>query len=213
MAEVAFCGHATVATGVALAERDGPGELGFTTLAGPITVNTVAAEHGVTATLTSPATRTRPVTEPVLSAALAAIGWKRDDLDPAYPPHVAFAGNDHLVLGVSRLATLAGLDYDFDQLSALMQQEQWTTVHLFWAEGDGVFQVRNAVSPRRCGRGPGYRGSGGGLRRLPAHARAGHAACTVDPPAGPAHGIAQPAHRGCRCRLRHGARHRLGHPD
>ena len=147
VAEVAFCGHATVATGVALAERDGPGELGFTTLAGPITVNTVVAEHGVTATLTSPATRTRPVTEPVLSAALAAIGWERDDLDPAYPPHVAFAGNDHLVLGVSRLATLAGLDYDFDQLSALMQQEQWTTVHLFWAEGDGVFQVRNAFPP------------------------------------------------------------------
>ena len=129
MAEVAFCGHATVAAAVALAERDGPGELGFNTLAGPITVNTVAAEHGVTATLTSPATRTRPVTEPVLSAALAAIGWKRDDLDPGFPPHVAFAGNDHLVLGVSRLATLAGLDYDFDQLSALMQQEQWTTVH------------------------------------------------------------------------------------
>ena len=145
--EVAFCGHATVAAAVALAERDGPGELDFTTLAGPITVNAVAAEHGVTATLTSPATRTRPVTEPVLSAALAAIGWERDDLDPTYPPHVAFAGNDHLVLGVSRLATLEGLDYDFHQLSALMQQEQWTTVHMFWAEDDGVFHVRNAFPP------------------------------------------------------------------
>lgn len=145
--EVAFCGHATVAAGVALAERDGPGELDFTTLAGPITVNTVAGEHGVTATLTSPSTRTRPVTEPVLSAALAAIGWERSDLDPTYPPHVAFAGNDHLVLGVSRLATLAGLDYDFDQLSELMQQEKWTTVHMFWAEDDGVFHVRNAFPP------------------------------------------------------------------
>ena len=145
--EVAFCGHATVAAAVALAERDGPGELDFTTLAGAITVNAVAAEDGVTATLTSPATRTHPVTEPVLSTALAALGWERDDLDPAYPPHVAFAGNDHLVLGVSRLGTLAALDYDFHQLSALMQQEQWTTVHLFWAEGDGVFHVRNAFPP------------------------------------------------------------------
>jgi PhzF family phenazine biosynthesis protein len=147
VSEVAFCGHATVAAAVALAERDGPGELDFTTLAGRITVNAIAAEHGVTATLTSPATRTRPVTEPVLSAALAAIGWELDDLDPTYPPHVAFAGNNHLMLGVSRLATLAGLDYDFHQLSELMQQEQWTTVHMFWAEDDGVFHVRNAFPP------------------------------------------------------------------
>jgi PhzF family phenazine biosynthesis protein len=147
MAEVAFCGHATVATAVAMADRDGPGELDFTTLAGPITVSTTANEQGVAATLTSPATRTRPVTEPVLSAALAAIRWEPDDLDPKYPPHVAFAGNDHLVLGVTRLAKLAGLDYNFDQLAALMRQEQWTTVHMFWAEGDGVYHVRNAFPP------------------------------------------------------------------
>jgi predicted PhzF superfamily epimerase YddE/YHI9 len=29
----------------------------------------------------------------------------------------------------------------------LMGQEQWTTVHMFWAEGDGVFHVRNAFPP------------------------------------------------------------------
>jgi PhzF family phenazine biosynthesis protein len=147
LAEVAFCGHATVATAVALAERDGPGELHLTTLAGPIRVTTIADGSELVATLTSPATRTRPVSEAALSEALAAIGWKSDDLDPAYPPHVAFAGNDHLVLGVTSLATLAGLDYDFDRLGTLMQQEQWTTVHLFFAEGDGVFHVRNAFPP------------------------------------------------------------------
>jgi len=99
------------------------------------------------ATLTSPATRTRPLTETVLSEALAAIGWEPADLDPTYPPHVAFAGNDHLVLGVTSLATLAGLDYDFEPLAALMRQERWTAVHLFWAEGDGVFHMRNAFPP------------------------------------------------------------------
>ena len=147
VAEVAFCGHATVAAAVALADRDGPGELEFDTLAGPVTVSTAAGDQGVAATLTSPATRTRPVPEPVLDAALAAIGWERGDLDPAYPPHVAFAGNDHLMLGVAGLATLAALDYDFDQLAALMRHEQWTTVHMFWDAGDGVYHVRNAFPP------------------------------------------------------------------
>ena len=147
LAEVAFCGHATVATAVALADRDGPGELDLITLAGPIRVTTIDDGSEVVATLTSPATRTRPVGERALNEALAAIGWQPDDLDPDYPPHVAFAGNDHLVLGVRSLATLAGLDYDFDRLAQLMGQEQWTTVHLFVAEGDGVFHVRNAFPP------------------------------------------------------------------
>ena len=44
-------------------------------------------------------------------------------------------------------ATLAALDYDFDRLAALMRQEQWTTVHMYSAEGDGVFHVRNAFPP------------------------------------------------------------------
>ncbi|MBK6033635.1 PhzF family phenazine biosynthesis protein, partial [Streptomyces sp. MBT59] len=40
-AEVPFCGHATVATALALAERDGPGALEFTTPAGLVPVSVV----------------------------------------------------------------------------------------------------------------------------------------------------------------------------
>ena len=39
-AEVPFCGHATIATGVALAERDGAGPLRFHTQAGEVPVAT-----------------------------------------------------------------------------------------------------------------------------------------------------------------------------
>lgn len=147
LAEVAFCGHATVATAVALADRDGAGDLDLITLAGPIRVTTRATDEGTVATLTSPGTDTRPAAELVLAEALAAIGWRPYDLEPTYPPHVAFAGNNHLVLGVRSLSTLAGMDYDFERLAELMRQEQWTTVHMFWAEGDGTFHVRNAFPP------------------------------------------------------------------
>src|SRR5689334_5345229 len=41
-AEVAFCGHATIATAVALAERDGAGPLVFHTGEGPVPVETTA---------------------------------------------------------------------------------------------------------------------------------------------------------------------------
>lgn len=146
-AEVAFCGHATIATAVALAERDGPGRLRLVTAAGPVAVTTRAEDGGFTATLTSPPTWTRPVEPGALDAALTALRWTRDQLDPRYPVHVAYAGNQHLVLGVGDRATLAGLDYDYPALDALMARERWTTVHLFWAETATTFHARDPFPP------------------------------------------------------------------
>jgi len=45
-AEVAFCGHATIAAAVAIAERDGPGLLHFDTLAGPVASGPAPARPG-----------------------------------------------------------------------------------------------------------------------------------------------------------------------
>src|SRR3954470_10828383 len=55
--EVPFCGHATIATAVALAERDGTGPLIFHTQAGTVPVATRGGNGAVTATLTSVAPR------------------------------------------------------------------------------------------------------------------------------------------------------------
>jgi PhzF family phenazine biosynthesis protein len=146
-AEVAFCGHATIATAVALAERRGRGELHFDTLAGPIPVATEVSDSGVTATLTSVPTRTRPVENGELHAALRALRWDQDELDPRYPPHVAYAGNDHLILAIRDRRRLAELDYDYDALSALMAERSWTTLHLVHAHTPMLFAVRNPFPP------------------------------------------------------------------
>jgi PhzF family phenazine biosynthesis protein len=146
-AEVAFCGHATIATAVAIAERHGAGLLEFETAAGLVPVRTAATEAGFTATLTSVASRTRPAATEELHAALAALRWTSEDLDPRYPAHVAFAGNEHLVLAVRDRDRLAALDYDFPALGALMALTGWTTVHLVWAEGPTSFHARDPFPP------------------------------------------------------------------
>lgn len=144
LAEVAFCGHATVAASVALAERIGPGALVFDTPAGEIEVDTVVGAHGaVRATLTSVPTRSRPALAEEVDATLSALRWDRADLDPALPPHVAFAGNEHLVLAAGSRARLADLDYDFDALAGVMREHGWTTVHLVWRERDDRFHARD----------------------------------------------------------------------
>lgn len=143
LAEVGFCGHATIATAVALADRDGPGELVFETRAGEIPVHT----EGRTASLTSVPARSRPATSSELTQALAALRWQPSDVDPSWPAHVAFAGNDHLVLAARTRARLADLDYDFPALRALTARAGWTTVHLFWQAGDRQFHARDPFPP------------------------------------------------------------------
>ncbi|MEU9155595.1 PhzF family phenazine biosynthesis isomerase [Streptomyces sp. NPDC048417] len=142
-AEVPFCGHATIATAIALAERIGPGELVFATPAGTVPV-AVSEEGGtVTATLTSVEPHVEEVADADLAEALAALGWPAADLDPAFPPRIAFAGARHLVLAAATRARLADLAYDFARLEALMHRLDLTTVQLVWRESATVFHVRD----------------------------------------------------------------------
>jgi PhzF family phenazine biosynthesis protein len=144
LAEVDFCGHATVATAVALAERLGEGPLVFTTNAGEITLDTGKDDAGaVRATLTSVPTRTRPATEAELAGSLAALRWSSEDLDPSLPPHVAFGGVEHLVLGAATRERLRALDYDFDGLAEVMRRHGWTTLQLVWRESDELYHARD----------------------------------------------------------------------
>ncbi len=138
-AEVAFCGHATVATAVALADRIGPGELVFDTRAGAVPVATGTGG----ATLTSVPAHSHPADGARVEQTLEALRWSEQDLDPALPPHVAFAGNDHLVLAARTRERLAALDYDFAALDAVMRRYGWTTVHLVWREGAVGFHARD----------------------------------------------------------------------
>jgi PhzF family phenazine biosynthesis protein len=143
-AEVTFCGHATVATAVALAERIGPGDLLFRTPAGEVPVHVAAGADGVLrATLTSVEPSVEEARDADVAEALAALGWAAGDLDPALPPRIAYAGARHLVLAAATRARLADLHYDFDRLAALMTALDLTTVQLVWRESATVYHVRD----------------------------------------------------------------------
>ncbi|CAM5297689.1 PhzF family phenazine biosynthesis protein [Streptomyces coeruleorubidus] len=148
LAEVPFCGHATIATAVAHAERHGTGRLRLRTAAGPVTVTTDRAADGtLVATLVSVAPRTAPLEEADLAELLGILGWSAGDLDPALPPRAAFAGAWHPVIAAASRDRLAGLDYDMAALGALMAREDWTTIDLVWRESPTVFHARNPFPP------------------------------------------------------------------
>ena len=148
LAEVPFCGHATVATAVALAERDGPGDRVFNTRNGSVPISTRRDGQGrVTATLTSVPPIIGPLDAAELDEILAALRWAREDLDPELPPRVGFAGVHHPILAARTRERLADLDYDFDRLATLMAARDWTTVQLIHREDDHRFHARDPFPP------------------------------------------------------------------
>jgi PhzF family phenazine biosynthesis protein len=142
--EVPFCGHATVAAAVALAERDGPGELVFHIEAGPVPVLTRRSPSGVvTASLTSVTPHVEGVADDAVNEVLLALRWRPNDLDPDVPPRVAYAGARHLILVAATRSRLAALDYEFERLKRLMLDLDLTTVALVWREREDLYHARN----------------------------------------------------------------------
>lgn len=142
-AEVAFCGHATIAAGVLLGETDGDGTYLLRTGAGvvPVAVGTAAGVRR--ASLTSVAPRHEVAAAALVDEVLAALRWSRDDLDPGLPPVRAYAGVWHVILAVTTRERLNRLDYDFAALKSVMLRDGLTTIQLVWREGPARFHARN----------------------------------------------------------------------
>ena len=144
LAEVSFCGHATIAAMVAHARRQGPGDFVLHTQAGRVRVT---VDAGFIATLTSVPPRVEALDAADLDSVLGTLRWQRDDLDPVLPPAVAYAGAWHPVIAVATRARLADLHYDFDALAALMASRGWTTINLVWREDAHTLHARNPFPP------------------------------------------------------------------
>ncbi|HJV14980.1 MAG TPA: PhzF family phenazine biosynthesis protein [Propionibacteriaceae bacterium] len=147
--EVPFCGHATIAAAVAVAERSPAAELIFHTPAGMVTVMTSQNEQGeLVAEMTSVAPRTAQPEPQVVSDALRALRWSADDLDQEYPVLLANAGSEHLILVTKSRQRLAALDYDFQALAKLMQDQALVTLQLVWPESKKRYHSRNPFAGR-----------------------------------------------------------------
>lgn len=142
-AEVSFCGHATIATGVVLGDTDKDGTYKLAIAVGEVPV-TVRTQNGIReASLTSVEPTHTSAPQTLIREVLAALGWELSDLDRSIPPARAYAGAWHLVLAVADPLQLAELDYDFDRLKSVMLSDGLTTLQLVWWERPDVLHSRN----------------------------------------------------------------------
>ena len=143
-AEVPFCGHATIATAVALAEREGTGTFEFETPVGPVVIETRADDGGVAAAFTSVEPEVAPLEPGVEDELLSLLGLTHGDLDVRYPLLSAYAGNWHPVLVLRERATFDGFTFDPQAMRALMDAQGWRgTVSVLYAITATIFEARN----------------------------------------------------------------------
>ncbi|MBS1673287.1 MAG: PhzF family phenazine biosynthesis isomerase [Actinobacteria bacterium] len=143
-AEVPFCGHATVATAVVLAERDGAGDMTFETPVGDVALTTSTRADGVEVAFTSVEPLVRELDPAVLARLLELLGLLPDDLDPAYPVREAFAGNWHPVLVLRDPEIFHQFRFAPAPVAALMRERGWTgTITVLHAVGDDELLARN----------------------------------------------------------------------
>lgn len=143
-AEVAFCGHATVALGAALGLRFGAATYDLNLSQSAITVTAQQDAKGWHATLTSPPTWSRAMPDSLSAVLCEYFALAPQDLDPRLGPQLAHAGVLHGMLALRDRGRLADMDYPFDDLRDVMAAMGLTTISLIWFASPTLVIARNA---------------------------------------------------------------------
>lgn len=146
LAEVPFCGHATIALGAALADLHGDGVFELVLNQARITVEGWRDRGRLHAALQSPPTRSAPADPALLAEAMSLFGLDAGDIDPRLPPTRMHAGADHLLLALRSRERLARMDYALEAGRQLMENQDLTTIALVVADGPQRFHARNAFA-------------------------------------------------------------------
>lgn len=143
VAEVPFCGHATVASAVALADTLGDGVLVFATPVGPVEIST-SSQGGRRASFTSVEPWVGVLPDEDRDAVLGLIGLSPGDLDPRHPPRLAFAGNAHPLVVIADRDVFDRFGFDPHAARALMDASGWpATIIVLHELGTGEWEARN----------------------------------------------------------------------
>jgi PhzF family phenazine biosynthesis protein len=142
-AEVAFCGHATVALGAVLAAEMGDGTFHLELNEGSVAVDGWVDADGMAAAFCSPPTGHSAVPLELQAAGLALFGLSPEELDPDIPVAIVEAGVRHLLLPLRDRDRLAAMRYDMPTGATLMRDWGLTTFSLVQAERPDRYHARN----------------------------------------------------------------------
>lgn len=144
LAEVPFCGHATVAAAAAIAEVEGDGPISFDTPVGVVEIVTATHDAGRRVSFTSVEPRIAPLPADALSDVLGAIGVTEARLHARFRPALAFGGNWHPLVVLADRETFDGFVIDAGRARAVLDERGWpATMIVLWPQDADRWHARN----------------------------------------------------------------------
>lgn len=144
--EVPFCGHATIALGAYLAQEHGEARYELVLNDAEIAVEGFSARGQYSASLYSPPTHSKELTNAQTSPVLDLFGLSRAQLNSRILPARIHAGADHFVICLRDRKDLKRMSYDLDEGREFMRKHEIVTIMLVYINDDQLFDVRNAFA-------------------------------------------------------------------
>ena len=144
--EIAFCGHATIASGFILGQKFGLGIYELILNDGKIQIEVSENNNKIFTSINSVKTYTYDIEKDYIDSVLNAFSFSKNDLNEKYPIKVSFSGINNLILFVKDKKTLQEMKYDFEKVKELMINKNIVTINILWEENENLFHSRNAFA-------------------------------------------------------------------
>ncbi len=144
--EIAFCGHATIASGSLIGKKFGPGTYQLILNDGRIQIE-ISQNNGENFTsISSMKTHSKNVEKEYIDSIVESFSFNKDDLNEEYPIKIAFSGNNHLIIFLKDKQKLQEMKYNFSKIKILMEQKKIVTISILWKENENLYHSRNAFA-------------------------------------------------------------------
>lgn len=144
--EIAFCGHATIASGMVLGEKFGLGDYRLRLNEGEITLSIKDIDGKLYSSFMSIPTHTKDIEFDVAKDILDIFNIDVSELDERFPIKIGFSGNNHPIIFLNSKEKLENMEYDFQRAKELMEKENLTTISLLFCENESLYHSRNAFA-------------------------------------------------------------------
>lgn len=144
--EIAFCGHATIASGHSIGDKFGLGTYELILNDRSIQIEVGEKNYESYISINSMKTHSKDINENYFNTIIDEFSFNKDDLNKKYPPKISFSGNNHLIVFLKDKEKLQEMKYDFIKVKALMEKENIVTINILWEENKNLYHSRNAFA-------------------------------------------------------------------
>ncbi len=144
--EIAFCGHATIASGSFIGEKFGLGSYELILNDGSIQIEVSQNEGENYTSISSLKTHSKDVNEEYINKIITEFSFNKEDLNEKFPIRISFSGNNHLIIFLKDKKKMQEMQYNFDAIKVLMEKENIVTISILYEENENLYHSRNAFA-------------------------------------------------------------------